>query len=67
MRDGEASFFLARGWIELSIFGDDAGGTDAWRRPDGTPWTLFTQCPAWTWERSIGPHRLGAGNCSMAR
>lgn len=36
MRDGEASFFLAHGWIELSIFGHDVGGTNAEMHPDGT-------------------------------
>lgn len=66
MRNGEVSFFLAHGWIDLSIFGHDAGGTDAWRHLDRTPWRLFTKCPAWTRERSVGPHRLGAGHCSMA-
>ena len=63
MRDGEASFFLAHGWIELSIFGPDAGGTDAWSHPDGTPWRLFTK---WTQKGSVVPHHLGAGHCSMA-
>lgn len=29
MRGGEASFFLARGQIDLSFFGHDAGGTNA--------------------------------------
>lgn len=65
MRDREASFNLAHGRIELSIFGHNAGGTDTWRGLDGTPQRLFTKCPAWTWERSVGPHCLGAGHCSM--
>lgn len=37
MRDREASFNLAHGRIELSIFGHNAGGTDTWRGLDGTP------------------------------
>lgn len=66
MRDWESSFFLACGEIELSIFGRAAGGTNAWRCPDGLPWRLFTKSTVWMWERHVCPHCLAAGCCSMA-
>lgn len=44
MRDGGASF-LAHGWIELSIFGRDVGGTSAQRHPDGSPRSFSLSVP----------------------